>query len=328
MRQRLTRGLVAVAAVLGLVTSCGAPPEEKAAESSAPAAAGFPVTVTDAKGNVTIPAKPQRVVALGYADISLAQALGANIVGAVKFPQGADGRNFPGLQTPLSAEVASLDMVNPNPEQIQAMTPDLILATSAQPAYHAAYDQLKGIAPTITHKTALLRDSPDEITTTIGTALGEPEKAKQLIEKSNRQLADFATARPYLNGKSYVFGQTMPSGLQLIVGDNALSTQVFSRLGLKVPDTFAGKGNPDDPLGTLTLARENLGQLSAADVGFVFFFEPAFEKDAVLQNLPLVKEKRLQPIDVQQAYALLQPNPANTAYVLETISGTLDKLKV
>ena len=329
MRQRFPRrrALVAVAAAALLVTAgCGTPPEETAKAAPAPAA-GFPVTVTDAKGSVTIPAKPQRVVALGYADIALAQALGANIVGAVKFPGGTDGRNFPGLATPLAPEVTTLDLTTPNPEQILALKPDLILATAAQPSYVDAYDQLAKIAPTIVYKTALLRDSPEDVTTMIGTALGEPQKAADLIQRSDRQLADFAAAHPYLAGKSFVFGQTLPSGLQLMVGDQALSTRVFTKLGLRIPAAFAGKGSPSDPLGSLTLAKENLGRLSAADVAFIFFYEPSFQQDPVLQNLALVKEGRLQPIDTQQAYALLQPNPANTAYVLQTITPTLEKLK-
>jgi iron complex transport system substrate-binding protein len=100
---RVRRGALLTALGLALAACAGEVPSPVASAPTAgasPAASAFPVTLTHARGQVTIPAKPQRVVALGYADIAVARALHAPLVGAVAFPGGSDP-SFPGVTPPL-----------------------------------------------------------------------------------------------------------------------------------------------------------------------------------------------------------------------------------
>ncbi len=93
----------------------------------------FPVEITHAYGTTTIPAKPQRIVALGYNDIAVADAVGAPIVGAVRnySPDGTGDPNLPYVRTPLSAEVLGIQQDatgGVNLEKVASYRPDLILA--------------------------------------------------------------------------------------------------------------------------------------------------------------------------------------------------------
>ncbi|MGH3985314.1 MAG: hypothetical protein ACRDST_22165 [Pseudonocardiaceae bacterium] len=76
------RSRSAVLAVVGglLLAGCGGDSADGPAPDAASGAA-FPVTVTHAQGTVEIMSKPQRVVAMGFADIQIARALDAPIVG-------------------------------------------------------------------------------------------------------------------------------------------------------------------------------------------------------------------------------------------------------
>ncbi|WP_157182564.1 ABC transporter substrate-binding protein [Sciscionella marina] len=318
-RRRIAVLLGICAVLLGLCTACGSEKDGR----SGPVAPGFPVRVPDGKQTVTVPDKPKRVVALGYADIAIARALGAPIVGAVRYPQGADGRNFPGVRPNLDAEVADLDLANPNLERISALHPDLILATAAQPGYGAVAGKLAQLAPTLSAP-----GTPGDWraqTTAIGAALGAPDKARQLLAKADGQLGTFVREHPYLRGKTAVFGQTVPAGLQLIVGPDAATPKLFDRLGLRVPERFAA-AQPDQQ-GAVTLSRERLGDLSAADAAFLYFYAPGFRETGTLTRLDLVRQRRLLELDGRQAYALLQPNPANIGYVLDAIRPTLERLR-
>lgn len=172
LRGRTRRGLCGAAVVVTalLMTACGASggvetiPSERGSSS-------FPVELTHAQGTVVISERPQRVVVLGSADAQIASALGVPIVGAVRDPSSADG-NWPGMAEPLPAELLVLDSTGPNLEQIAALHPDLILATSAQPAYTQLYDQLSRVAPVVSYRTALLQDSGEDLVRLIARATG------------------------------------------------------------------------------------------------------------------------------------------------------------
>src|SRR5918998_882942 len=128
--------VAALAAVCSLVlTACGA-----AQPTPGPATTGigdrFPVTINHTYGTTTVSAEPQRIVALGYNDIAIAEAVGAPIVGAVRnySPDGTGNPNLPYVRTPLSEEVLGLEQEptgGVNIEKVASYRPDLILAVSS-----------------------------------------------------------------------------------------------------------------------------------------------------------------------------------------------------
>ncbi|MFE5856264.1 ABC transporter substrate-binding protein [Streptomyces sp. NPDC056500] len=320
--------LIAATLALALaLTACGDSDGDEPTDSRKAGAAGsYPVSITHAKGKTVVPSKPKRVVALGYVDVALARALGAPIVGALKFSGGSDGRNFPAVTPPLDEEVAVLDEIKPNVEKIAALRPDLILMTSGQPTYQDAYSKLSAIAPTLGYRTKLAQDDPTETTRLMGELLGEQKAATELIASSERAIADFVAKHPAAKGKKALFGQALPDNAYLLVTPDAQVNRFFARLGLVVPAEFAALAGDVGPTGSAALSLEELDRLDAADIAFLLFRDAKIKDHALVRALDLTKTGRLASLDMGTAYVVLLPNPANTAYLLSKIEPTVAKL--
>ncbi|MFD9716195.1 ABC transporter substrate-binding protein [Streptomyces sp. NPDC059076] len=326
-RRRFSALIAATLALALALTACGDADGDDPTDSRKAGAAGsYPVSITHAKGKTVVPSKPKRVVALGYVDVALARALGAPIVGALKFSGGADGRNFPAVTPPLDEEVAVLDETKPNVEKIAALRPDLILMTSGQPTYQDAYSKLSAIAPTLGYRTKLAQDDPTETTRLMGELLGEQKAATELIASSERAIADFVAKHPAAKGKKALFGQALPDNAYLLVTPDAQVNRFFARLGLVVPAEFAALAGDVGPTGSAALSLEELDRLDAADIAFLLFRDPKIKDHALVRALDLTKKGRLASLDMGTAYVVLLPNPANTAYLLGKIEPTVAKL--
>lgn len=333
--RRLRRVWMGAAAAAALVAAgCGgdADPAGEAAATGT-AAAPFPATVRHALGEVTIEEPPQRVVTLGAADTQLAVALGATVVAAVANPA-ADDRNWPEVSPALGPDVTVLDSVQPNVEQIASVAPDLILATSAQPSYLEAYDQLSHVAPVVAYRTELLGDSGEELARLIGAALGEADRAEELIAASDRAIEEFAAAHPYLDSAEYVFGQHSSTTF-LVVSPQAQSSRFLARLGMGVPKELAGlweESSSDGAasLGMITPSPEQLDLLDAADIALISTYGEGaaeqFRSQPLVANLDLLARDRLHLIGQDLAAALLQPNPATTEHLLSALAPYLEEL--
>ncbi|GLZ34729.1 hypothetical protein Lesp02_69160 [Lentzea sp. NBRC 105346] len=192
-----------------LVSACTSapPPEPPPVSETSVAPAVFPVTVKHEFGEVTVPKKPERVVALGWNDVALANVLDAVVVGAVRSPDPASP-NLPYVKALLSDEVLTLDPANPDFGKVAALQPDLILATSA--ALDAGkYAELSKIAPTVA------RPSPsstmDEDAKLAGEVLGNPVGARRLVDSADQAVAKLKEEMPRVVGKTYHFGVGDPS---------------------------------------------------------------------------------------------------------------------
>lgn len=177
---RRTFSALAAGAALVALAACGTP-----AAPAGPAAAGgaFPITLTDAMGQVTIPEQPLRVAALDASYVDATIALETQVVAftayrgiADKLPDylGTDAQKY-GKDAKAVGELA-----NPSLEKIAAIAPDLIV--SAKVRHEQAYPQLKGIAPTVFSETT--GPTWKENIRLLGKALGKEDLA-------NKKLADY-----------------------------------------------------------------------------------------------------------------------------------------
>jgi iron complex transport system substrate-binding protein len=320
MRRRRFSAVLAAAATL--LVGCGGGQET----ATPPVANGaFPVTITHGQGTVTIPAAPQRVVVLGLADTQIAAALGAPIVGATINPSSPDGA-WRGVTPQVPAELRTLDSITPDVEAIAALRPDLILMTSAQPGFSAAYEQISAIAPTISYKTALLQDSGEDLTRMIGRALGKDAEAEALIRESSERLASFKADHPGLQGKAYAFGQYAQGTTYVVIAQDGPTAKLFDAVGVRLPDPIAAL--PVWQAGMAQVAPENLGVLDSADVAFFAVSDggQAFTAQPLVGNLVLVRSGGIHFLAPDQASLLLQPNPATTAAVLDLIGPLLEQV--
>ena len=283
------------------------------------------MTITHGQGTVTIPSPPQRVVALGAADIQIAHALGANLVGAAANGYSAD-KQWPGVRPALPKSVALLSWTEPNLEQIAVLQPDLILITTAQPGYSNLYSKLTAIAPTVSYLKGIAEDSGIDLTRLIGKALGRTTQAERLISEENAQTNAFRRAHPGLDGKSVVFGQYVGGKLYLVVAPQAPSVTFFESIGMPLPDALA-KLPVQAPPGVSVVPAEDYDILDQADYVILGVASPA-DGQALLAN-PLVSKLGITAaghidfVDFNDANVLLAPNPAVTGMMLTLVADTL-----
>ena len=320
---RLVPALVVAAALL-LAGCAGTTP-------SGPSPTGgdgaFPVTITHGQGAVTVPARPQRVVVLGFADAQIATAIGAPVVAAARNPSSPDG-NWAGVNPPLPADVTVLDNITPNLEAITAARPDLILMTTAQPSFSASYPQIAAIAPTVSHLGRLLEDPGDDLVRVIGRATGRTAEADALIAHSNAAIAATAARHPDLRGRSYAFGQYHNGQTFVVVAQDGPTAAFFRRLGMQVAPGLAGL--PVAQAGAATLPPENLARLDTADVAFLGLYAPGdeqrFRSQPLARNLDVLQGDRLRVLTTDEASLLLAPNPATTETTLALVEPTLAQI--
>src|SRR6187200_1657243 len=150
MRLRVLAAAIVAALATGLsACSSAAPATTAAAPASTSASAGaFPATIATKFGDVTVNAKPTRVVALGWGDAETALALGVQPVGASDW-LGFGGEGVgPWAEGRYDEAPEIIETLEPSYEAIAALEPDLILDTRSA-ATQERYDLLSAIAPTV-----------------------------------------------------------------------------------------------------------------------------------------------------------------------------------
>lgn len=172
------------------------------------AAQQFPVTLEHVYGSTTIEAAPKRIVTWGWGNEDAVLALGVVPVGIPfqSYGGGEDGIQ-PWLEDALAAAGGEPPTVLPNTgeppfEQIAALEPDLIIAAFSG-ITQDQYALLSGIAPTIAYSGDAYSATWQEVTTTVGAALGKPDEAAALIAETEQFLADEVAKYPDIPGTTF-----------------------------------------------------------------------------------------------------------------------------
>jgi len=190
--------LVVVALAAAAFASCGGddsgsstPAATRTAASEAAtaeptAAKAFPLTITDSLGrSVTIPARPQRIVAMSPSVVETLFALGVTPVGR---PETA---TYP----PEAKEVEAFGTsYQPNLERIAAMKPDLIIADATIQAQLVPSLEELG-APVVAIDFSGVDRVIDSLRT-IGALVGVPEKGEELAKQIEDRIADITRNLP------------------------------------------------------------------------------------------------------------------------------------
>ncbi|MFF8954997.1 iron-siderophore ABC transporter substrate-binding protein [Streptomyces sp. NPDC014894] len=212
---------LAVAAAL-VLTGCGtsgsgSEGEDKAAGKGSSAA--FPVSVKHAHGTTEITEKPKRVVAVSWMNQDVVAALGTVPVGVDKQWGGDKDGHTPWFRAQVEKLGGELpetlnygDAGEIDFEQILSLEPDLILGLYSGIS-DVDYKRLTEIAPTIPYlKRPFDGGSWQDMTRTIGKALGENEKAEALVGDTEGVLADVVEKNPDFKGKTFAYGVALTPG--------------------------------------------------------------------------------------------------------------------
>lgn len=178
------RRIGAFVACLGLLlSSCGGGDAAPAAEPSASADAGFPVTVRAANGKVVVDERPERIVSLSPTATEILFAVGAgDQVVAVD-----DQSDYPdGVPT------TDLSGYEPNVEAIVTYEPDLVVSSSG--------DALKSLGdlgiPLLVQPAAADLDEAYAQLEQLGAATGHVDEARDEVERIRSRVDEIVAAVP------------------------------------------------------------------------------------------------------------------------------------
>lgn len=176
-------------------TGNGTPPSDEAG------AGAFPATVQTAFGEVTIEAKPQRIVALGWGDAETVLALGGQPVGASDW-LGFGGEGVGPWSEGLYEQSPDLiDTLEPSYEAIAALEPDLILDVKSS-GDTERYERLSEITTTVgvPEGGESYLTSVEDQTLMIAQALGVPEDGQALLDEVDERFEAAQDQHPEWDG--------------------------------------------------------------------------------------------------------------------------------
>ncbi|MEV0698654.1 iron-siderophore ABC transporter substrate-binding protein [Saccharopolyspora sp. NPDC050389] len=192
------------------------------------------MTIPTAFGDVTVPERPQRVVALGWGDAEVALTLGVQPVGASDWlPVGGDG--VPAWM-PADKRYATpptmLGTMEVDMEAVAALEPDLILDARAS-GERDRHDLLAGLGVPVLSIPAgghAYRTNWDQQLDMIGKALGKTAEAEQVHADVEAKFRDAAAAHPDFAGKTVVVGSKMVGSYGAYVSGGS-RIELMKRLG-------------------------------------------------------------------------------------------------
>lgn len=324
----LVAGLLAAAVVLA---GCGGTP---AAETPAAAPADAPVTLATAYGDITVDAKPQRIVALAGRHVELLNLLGEKPVAWADYLTTADEvlQYSPWMEGTYSTDpdpsLFTADYL-PAPEAIAALKPDLILTTIWQ-TDEPTYAQLSQIAPTYVGTEKDTNTSwQDDLRSLATLTRNDPGIVEKVQAEHDATFAAAAAKLPALQGKSFYIA-ALGEGEQLWLTEYAASPLIA--LGLK-----PGEGQPTSGAQAADAPKfslENVDKLTA-DVVIVATehrdptgaFKAALQADPRVAALPAAQNNALIYLDSTQWGAVNGGSAASEEWWLNGILPTLEQAK-
>lgn len=313
--------LVSISLAVGLVAATQLP---------AVAAEPFPVTIAHAYGSTTLQATPKRVVTWGWANEDAAIALGVVPVGMPfqAYGGGADGIQpwvEAALMSQQSPRPATLDASGDPPyEQIAALHPDLILAVFSG-VTEEQYKLLSQIAPTVAYSGEAWSTPWQDVTRTVGLALGRKAEADHLVLETETWLKQQFAAHPELAQVTFA-GANDYNGSMAVYAPLDARMKFLTDLGLKMNPSVAALA-PVDARFYYPLSYELFDQLKA-DI-FVSYYEDQGQLDAFLatpqaKSYPPIRQGGLAAlVGTENVAAVSPPSVLSLRWGLDAYLGVL-----
>lgn len=311
----------AMALLTGVLAGCSGGSSPSGPSSPASSAAGsFPATVQTYFGDVTIESAPQRIVALGWGDAETVLELGGQPVGASDWLAfGGDGVG-PWAAGRYTTSPTILGTTDPSYEQIAALDPDLILDVKSS-GDQERHDRLAEIATTVGVPDA---DSLNYLTSTekqlstIATALGVPEKGRQLQSELDTAISDAANAD--WRGRTVSVAALTSTGWGAYIDGDA-RLELLKRLGFVQNPRIAAL--PVSGTGfSVSLSTEQLGELDAdLVVAFPIYVDTSqLTGDAAWQAIPAVGAGHGVVVDGDLSNAFSLGTVGSIEYALQNLA--------
>jgi len=291
-RRGLLTGGVSVAAALGLA-ACGSSPSGTTTTATR--------AVGSAKGTITVPMHPTRVVSIDWFVNNTLYDLGVNPIG-VQDPgaQYVAPRYRSRWDTESKVNSAGSGIAV---EKVAALQPDLIIGTAGAAVSSSLYRQLSAIAPTV-----LAVASPwQDMTQTIAEATNQAAALKKLKAKLAARYTGIKATYADVLGRTHwdLLQGGFDQGQFYCYGPNSLIGLVLADAGVEFADASENSASAKSPgVGIRSVSYENIDQLRDADViayyattdGTPQNLGPRLFAQQLWKNLPAVKAGRVVPI--------------------------------
>lgn len=308
-----------------VATACGAdttsPPSGDAA---APEAGGtFPVTIEHAYGTTEIAAGPERVVSVGFSDQDPLLALGVVPVAVREWFGEQPDATWPWAQDELGdADPEVLDLAELNLERIAGLNPDLIVGVSSGMT-EDEYKDLSAIAPTVARPSEYVDYGVpwQEQTRVIGRALGQEDRAEELVAEVEGRLVEAREQHPELDGASAIVARpSTEPGQFFLFGPDDSRSRFLTALGLTIPTEVAELAGDSF---IATISAEQLELLDVADL-VVWNVDTPADREAVTSNpiyqqLEVARSGRDVLLDEQANAALSFGTVLSLPYLLDEL---------
>jgi iron complex transport system substrate-binding protein len=287
--------LVLVLAALTM-SACGGWSESSGGGGGSAARAepsAFPVTIEHKYGSTTIERTPRRVVVVGLREQDALLALGVVPVATTEWYGKKPGAIFEWARDELGGAKPPVVLDDTNGvqlEKVAAQRPDLIIGVYSG-LKKGEYERLSKLAPVV----AQPRGEPDygsswqDETQMTGQAIGRPERARYLVARTEKLVADTAAQHPGFKGQTAATAADFQG--VFVYGRYDVRTRMLEDLGFEFPAELA-TATGDGFGGQLSEEKVDL-----LDVGaLVWFAEPGPEaklkKNAVYSKLDVRKQGR------------------------------------
>ncbi|WP_017615979.1 ABC transporter substrate-binding protein [Nocardiopsis salina] len=237
-------------------------------------------TLEDATGEVEVPERAERIVALDSLVIDTCVALGAPLVGA------AEAGSVSTLPAYLGEGVEGVETVGniaePNIEAIGALEPDLILGTELR--HEDLHEQLSAMAATFFVAEPAIGWQDNVLA--IGRALGQDDRAEEVLGSLLAEAAD-AGQEVGAEGTTVHVLRHVDNGVRLH-GPDTFSGSLLREMGFSVPDMDWDDNDMAE------LSFENLDRI---DADVVFVTDDTDLDDELLSGVPAVAEGNAYGVD-------------------------------
>ena len=283
MKNKVLKAIVATCMTAMMFVGCasnGTANEDKTTENT--------VTVTDVRGDVEIPADPQRIVDLsGNSDIL--SILGYDVVGTAN-SDAYDYTKFPSYleETLKGAEILGYSMQDTmDVEAVMNLKPDLIVISTVQ---EKMYDALSEIAPTVMIQLEALNWKDD--VRALAKVFNKEDVANEWLTKYETEAKEEGDKIKAEYGEDTTYLSFLASGGQFFIFDGAgFGDVLYNDMGLAKP---AGMPEQTD----ISLPVVTYEGLAAIQTDYIFLIATdedlaQLESNAIWNSLPAVKEGKV-----------------------------------
>ena len=316
MKKKILKTLVATCMTAMMFVGCAsnsATNEDKAI--------GKTVTVTDVRGEVEIPADPQRIVDLsGNSDIL--SILGYDVVGTAN-SDAYDYTKFPSYleETLKGAEILGYSMQDTmDVEAVMNLNPDLIVISTVQ---EKMYDALSEIAPTVMIQLEALNWKDD--VRTLAKVFNKEDVANEWIANYENKAKEAGDKIKAEYGEDTTYLSFLASGGQFFIFDGAgFGDVLYNDMGLAKP---AGMPEQTD----ISLPVVTYEGLAAIQSEYIFVIATdedlaQLEANSIWNNLPAVKNGNVVVLE-SSPYFNQGYSPIGIEILVDEIGDMLNETK-